>query len=262
MKQLLNDFSQPFDAPWRVTEIGQGKVRREPRGLRLAIPAAADGAYHDAQLTNFDFLRNLTCRPPLRMTVQARVETPSLTTMVGTAGFGLWNHPYLPEKRGYRLPQTAWFFFSAPPSNMQLAQGVPGPGWKAATLDARRWQFLALAPTAPVGFLLMRSPALYRRLWPVGQRAVGVSERLLDTALLAQTHTYTLDWEADHLSFEVDGETVLTTPSAPGGPMGFIAWVDNQYAIVTPQGRLGWGLIDVPQEQALVIEMIEIEDGQ
>jgi hypothetical protein len=32
-----------------------------------------------------------------------------------------------------------------------------------------------------------------------------------------------------------------------------VAWIDNQYLIVTPQGRLGWGLLDAPGEQWLEI---------
>jgi hypothetical protein len=36
--------------------------------------------------------------------------------------------------------------------------------------------------------------------------------------------------------------------------MGFVAWIDNQYAIVTPTGRPGFGLLDVPAPQWLEIK--------
>jgi hypothetical protein len=147
----------------------------------------------------------------------------------------------------------------AQPDSVSGITRLPGPGWKAATLDATRPQFLALAPTAPIGFLLMRIPALYRRLWPLGQRAVGVSEHLLDTALLSERHTYSLEWQGEGITFTVDGQTVHQTPSAPRGALGFIAWIDNQYAVVTPQGHFGWGLLPVEREQALVIHDIHIE---
>jgi hypothetical protein len=281
---LQTDFSQPLVPPWRVTEIGRGQVTQSPGALRLSLPSTPAGQYSDAQITDYAGKPDFRWRPPLRLTITAHFELgvpdmhgripgyaptearevhPELATgngqLVGTAGFGFWNHPFVPGERGFRLPSVAWFFFSAPPSNMALADGVPGPGWKAATLDATRPQFLALAPTAPIGILLTRIPALYRRLWPVGQRALGVSEGLLDTSLLFERHTYTLDWRRDSITFAVDGAQVHRTPSAPRGPMGFIAWIDNQYAVVTPQGRFAWGLVPVAGEQTLVIDSITIE---
>lgn len=251
----LNQFAQP----WRVTEIGQGRVTQTPEFISLVLPPCSASAYSDAQITDYNAQREFHWKPPLRLTVRARAEPGGDNNprdLRGTAGFGFWNHPFVPGERGFRLPQAAWFFFSSPPSNMQLAKGVPGPGWKAATIDASRWSFLALAPTAPLGFLLMRVPALYRRLWPLGQRAIGVSEHLLDTRLLAETHTYILDWQPDGVTFVVDDRLVHHSPHAPGGPLGFVAWIDNQYAVVTPQGHFGFGLLDVPHQQSLILETV------
>jgi hypothetical protein len=255
MQRLEIRLNQPLAPSIRITEMGRGKVTAAPDNLRLALPAVSGDGYHDAQVCDYHTRSEFCWKAPLRMTVRAAGEN----LQAGTAGFGFWNHPFVPGERGFRLPQAAWFFFSAPPNNMALAQGVPGAGWKAATIDARRWAFLALAPKAPIGILLMRIPALYARLWPIGQRALGVSEALLDTALLDTMHSYTLDWRRDGLTFAVDGQTVLAAPHAPGGPLGFIAWVDNQYAVVTPQGQFGFGLSAVEREQALVVESVTIE---
>jgi hypothetical protein len=104
----------------------------------------------------------------------------------------------------------------------------------------------------------MRVPALYRRLWPIGQRAIGVSEALLDPALLSQSHDYRLDWRSDGASFYVDAVLIHESPYAPGGPLGFVAWIDNQYAVVTPQGRFGFGLVPLATEQSLTIEQLSI----
>jgi hypothetical protein len=41
--------------------------------------------------------------------------------------------------------------------------------------------------------------------------------------------------------------------------LGFLAWVDNQYAVVIPQGRFGWGVLPLEREQGMVIEEIHIE---
>jgi hypothetical protein len=239
---------------WRVTEMGQGQVIETPDALLLTTGPTPAGTYSDAQISDYRH-SDFRWRPPLRLTVRASASAD----LWGTAGFGFWNQPFMPGQHRLRLPQAVWFFFSSPPSNMALAQGVPGPGWKAATINARRWPFIALLPVAPAGILLMRIPALYRRLWPIGQRAIGVSEHLLDSALLAETHTYTLDWRRDSAIFAVDGEIVHRTPSAPGGPLGFVAWVDNQYAVVTPQGRFGMGVIPLEHSQTMRLETVQIE---
>lgn len=258
--RIADRFETGLDPYWRVTEIGCASVTAVPGALRLTAGPTPAHVYSDAQISDYG-TSDFRWRPPVRLTVAA-CATPDADQLRGTAGFGFWNQPFMPGQVRLRLPQAVWFFFSAPPSNMQLAQGVPGPGWKAATINANRWQFLALGPAALPGFLLMRVPALYRALWPIGQRAIGVSEKLLDSALLAEPHTYTLDWRADGVTFSVDGQAVHHAPVAPGGPLGFVAWVDNQYAVVTPQGQFGAGIVPLEQSQTLRLDYISIETSE
>src|SRR5258708_26067692 len=150
--------------------------------------------------------------------------------LLGTAGFGFWNQPVMTGEMDVRLPRAVWFFFGSPPSNMAFAQGVPGFGWKAATLDARRPAFLLLAPTAPIGFLLMRVPALYRVLWPIAQRAMGVSEKPI-TANLTEPHTYRLDWLEKSVGLYVEDPLIMETQESPRWPLGVVTWLVNQFAV-------------------------------
>lgn len=269
---FTGDALDPHWIPW---EIGGGALEFRPADqnvLRCRVapdsgePHKTDPArphYSNAQIADYRSRDRASLRwePPLRLTVRAWTSHPA-AELVGTAGFGFWNEPFLPVGAGMvglpRLPRAAWFFFAAPPNNMALARDVPGRGWKAATLDATRLPFLLLAPFAPPGFLLMRVPALYRRLWPVGQWALGVSEATLPVDV-ADPHTYTLTWHRDHLTFAVDSRLVHRANVAPRGPLGFIAWMDNQYAIVTPQGRFGFGLSPVRQTQWLALDRVSIE---
>lgn len=245
---------------FHLTQIGNGRVQQEindnTESWRLSLPSSTGNTpvYHDAQISTYRTRPDFKYQPGLRLQLKAYAEGD----LRGTAGFGFWNHPFVPGERGFRLPKALWFFFSSPPSNMQLAQGVGGAGWKAATFDATRWQFLALLPTAPLGFLLMRIPTLYRRLWPIGQQALGVHEAMLDSALLSSEHIYTLEWTSEGVRFLVDDMLVLDAPVRIKGSLGFIAWVDNQYAVVTPQGHLGLGIVDVPASQALIVSDISI----
>ncbi len=256
---ISDQFEAGLNPYWRVTVVGRGVVRVESGGLNLRTDITPAGVYSDAQISDYQ-TADFRWRPPLRLTVTA-CASPGADQLRGTAGFGFWNQPFMPGQARLRLPQAIWFFFGSPPNNMALARGVPGFGWKAATINARRWQFLALAPAAPVGVLLMRIPALYRRLWPIGQQALGVSEFLLDSALLAETHTYTLDWRKDGATFSVDGQALHEALTAPRGPLGFVAWIDNQYAVVTPQGRLRFGVVPLDAPQRLRLEGVTIETG-
>lgn len=246
-------------AHWNITQLGNGIVQSEDAYLRLTVPSGTSDTYHDAQVSDYQpHIRDFQNRPPLRMTVVAKAEGD----IRGTAGFGFWNHMFVPGERGFRIPQAVWFFFGSPPNNIALAEGVPGHGWKATTFDAQRWKFYGLLPLAPLGFLLMRNKTIYQHLWSIGQDAIGVSEANLDTELLHTFHTYTLEWRLNGATFMVDGDVVLQTDDVPTKPLGFIAWVDNQYAIVTPQGNFGWGLLDVSASQSLIFKQIQIDSIQ
>lgn len=241
--------------PWRLTELGSGLVAHASDEFSLTLPAGSAAAYHDAQISDYGAsARDFANEPPLRLELRARARGE----ISGTAGFGFWNHAFVPGQRGFRLPQALWFFYGGRATDIALAKGVPGNGWKAATFDAKNWRFCSLLPFAPLGFLLMRSGPLYNALWPLGQAAIGVRERALDPSLLKEFHTYSIEWRRDGAVFAVDGATVLRARKVPQSRLGFIAWIDNQYAIVKPQGRFGQGLVDIPREQALDLREISI----
>lgn len=240
-------------------EIGGGVVERRADSVLLRLPPVSAQVYADAQLYDYANLRRAAYpnRPPVRLRVRGRFSGEE-AALRGTAGFGFWNQPFMPEQRLPRLPRYAWFFFGAPPHNMPFALGVRGNGFKAAVGDFSRPAFLALAPFAPLGFMLMRVPALYRRLWLIAQRAIGVAEASIQVALTAW-HDYQLDWLPHSVHFYVDDALVLTTPYAPRPPLGFIAWIDNQYAIITPQGDLRFGIVATQQAQWLEIADLHVE---
>lgn len=258
---VVEEFAAPnLHMRWKPWTVGTGVVQVTDGTLRLTLLPTTDQQYSDSQITDYQGLprHDFPWQPPLRLTVRAWASH-STALLRGTAGFGFWNEPFVPVgQRWPRLPRAVWFFFGSPPNNMALARDVPGSGWKAATLDATRLPFLLLAPLAPLGFLLMRSRVLYRTLWPVGQWALGVAETQLPVDLI-EPHTYTLEWRTDGVTFGVDGADVFHTPYAPRGPLGFITWIDNQYAVVTPQGRFGFGLIATQEPQWLALDQLIIE---
>jgi hypothetical protein len=259
---VYDDFaSGVLQSCWRPWTVGGGTMEIRPGALRLSLEQTSGEVYADAQISDYTGLprHDFPWRPPLRMEVRAHASGDA-RSLAGTAGFGFWNEPFVPGRHEVpRLPRAVWFFFGGRRSNMALALDQPGNGWKAATFDAGNPLFWALVPLALPGLLVMRIPVAYRKLWPLGQRALGVAEAALPAELLAEPHDYQIIWEADRVRFAVDGRTVLTTNRSPHGPLGFVAWIDNQYAVVTPQGQFGWG-VTASKEQWLTLERIRIED--
>jgi hypothetical protein len=81
------------------------------------------------------------------------------------------------------------------------------------------------------------------------------------TCSLTGWHDYRIDWGPEAAVFTVDGAEVLCAPDPPRGPLGFVAWVDNQYAVATPEGRFGFGLVATAEPQWLELESVSITPG-
>jgi hypothetical protein len=258
----LETFTTLPSDPWKPFITGSGALIPTGDTLHLINTDTTTSSYTNAQIDDYQGLlrRQFLWQPPLTLMVRARFSHPS-GVLSGTAGFGFWNDPFMmTDLRRPALPRAIWFFYASPPSNMKLDQHTPGFGWKAATIDALRWPFFALAPFAPLAVPLMNIDSLYRLCWPIGQRAIHVSEQQITTPM-TNWHTYTLQWQRDQATFKVDDRVVLTTSTAPRGPLGFVLWLDNQYMIVTPWGRFGYGLLAAPGEQWLEVSALTIQQG-
>ena len=262
---IADRFRPGPPARWARRLVNGGELIVRNDGLRLVVPHASRNRYSNAQIDDYSGLSHARYpwHPPLRLT--ARVHFGGL--LLGTAGIGFWNHPFVPlpipgvpwAVAGAPIPPRAiWFFHASPPNDMAIAQGVPGRGWKASMLDALHPSALRWAPLAPAVMLLNRWPAMERRIWPRVQRDLRISEALIDTSPL-DWHEYVLEWRRDGACFAIDGQIVHETDRTPDGPLGFVAWIDNQYAIATRWGQLGYGLLDVPRPQWLDLQQVHIE---
>lgn len=275
-ERVYESFSEGLNSRWtRVTPHG-GTIETGPTGLRLVLPEGARaGIYSDAQIDDYGNLplSHFPWRPPLHLQVKARASHPAHPTkslpadtlenqqwLRGTAGFGFWNYPFSLSGAVLRLPEAIWFFAASPPSNMALVPGSPGWGWKAQVVHANRpGALLAALPTAAAvawGRISHREQAAAR--WV--QRLSGTAEAPLD-ADLREWHTYEIDWRFDRARFAVDGVEVLSVVNPPRGPLGFVAWVDNQYAIATPRGQFRFDTLATGPEW-LEVESLQILPGK
>jgi len=266
METVRQTFERELDSHWKRHVFGSGSLEVTGSTLHLVLSGASAKGYSNAQIDDYQGLprRRFLWYPPLKLTVQARFSAPA-HQLQGTAGFGFWNDPFLMTgKRLPAFPRALWFFYASPASNMKLDLQVSGHGWKGATIDSLHPAALAWAPLAPLAIPLMNLRPVYRALWPAIQKSLKVRETALKIDM-THWYTYVLEWDVARARFSIAGRESVPAPSilldapAPKGPLGFVMWMDNQYLVATPSGRLRWGLLDVPGRQSMEIAQIVIE---
>ncbi len=220
--------------------------------------------YADAQLDDTQNLARPRFRwkAPLRFSVRARTSIPDPR---GTFGFGFWNDPFSlslgmggAARKLPAAPQCAWFFYGSPPHDLSLAEGVPGSGWKAQTLSFRRLPPLLLAPVAAGGALLAAIPFTRRWAFRQARRLFRAEERILEIDPSAW-HEYVIEWTASAVRFLVDGKETLRSANPPHPPLGLVLWIDNQFAVASPEKGFGFGVLPLEREQTLELADARIE---
>lgn len=265
---MFDDFIELLDSRWIQTCIGGGNLYHENSVLRMAFESAQQGVYTNSQIDDYGNLprASFPWRPPLRMRIIARASLPAATAsstgestniLRGTAGFGFWNYPFSIRGDILMLPEAIWFFYASPPSNMALVPDIPGWGWKAQVVHSMRPNALAaIVPMAvSTAFGLLIGETHHAARWM--QKLTGASEAIIPV-VINDWHTYTLEWRNNEAIFWVDEKMILRTIYPPTRPLGFVAWLDNQYAVATPRGQFRFGTVSTgPQWLDLDSIMIE-----
>jgi hypothetical protein len=236
--------------------VNGGRVERDGEVIRLVIPPTTSAGYTDAQLDDYEheLPRTFVNMPPRQLRIRARFSHPA-GAMKGTAGFGFWNHPFTREGGVLEAPQNVWFFYGSPESNMQLAKGIPGHGFKAASLSSPLPGRNASGLSAGVSKIIMAAGNLALRIPVVSSLAMNAARSLItphETLLdldMTQWHDYALDWLTNESVFSVDGKEVMRAAKPPQVALGFAAWVDNYRATATPDGQYEFAYVDVPEPQ-------------
>jgi hypothetical protein len=87
------------------------------------------------------------------------------------------------------------------------------------------------------------------------QQAVGVQSQGMNPT---QWHGYRLEWRENRVRFEVDEALVFESSVSPRPPLGLVIWLDNQYAAFTPEGKIGFGVLENTEPAWLEIKELEI----
>lgn len=170
------------------------------------------------------------------------------------------------------LPNAVWFFGASEESYLsfraersdegnsknivEAQRGIVGNGFLAQSFRSPRFHpWLIMA-----GLVLPFSRRVARRF--MGKVIVDDGVRLSVDA--SQWHRYRLDWRETRVSFEVDDTLVFESQVSPRPPLGLVIWIDNQFAAFTPEGRIGFGVLENPEPAWLELKDIVIneEDSQ
>lgn len=239
-----------------------GKVTQSgPNSWHMEIPAGSARDYRLAQLDDYTGLsrRAFPWSPPVKMRLRARASAPAIP---GTWGFGLWNDPFGmtlvrgAEVRLPTLPNSAWYFFASQPNYLSFQDDLPGWGQLAAVFqspDRLPPSLLASLPLLPLIFLRPMSRWLRSQVRRCVQQ--GTFGMDLDPT---EWHSYEIDWRQEEVAFHLDGQVLKEMRVLPNGPLGLVAWIDNQFARWSPDGRLGYGTLENKGVSWIEVEGLEM----
>lgn len=243
--------------------IGEGKLERlRTGGLRLALPSNRE-TYCDAQVDDYHRLprKRFLWRPPVHLQIRARA---SHLQPPGTLGFGFWNDPFTfslgqggAARRLPAAPKAIWFFYASPHSDICLCPNLPGHGWKAVSLRSATIPPALLALPAAIALALSQTPFLRGPILRSAAYFVRSEENLINLAI-SEWHEYTIDWDSQRAIFRVDDHLLFEAKDPPQGPLGFVAWIDNQYAVASPDRGFRFGVLPTDEEQWLELDSLKI----
>ena len=253
---IQDDFERGASPYWVRFAIGHADIEHERGLVRFSVEGAEEGQLSDAEIDDHRTVprARLPWQPPLRMTVRARMSHPS-GLMLGTAGFGFWNDPFDWVGNVQTPPNALWFFYASPESDMAFVPGVPGSGWKAATLNGGSAGGLVMT----VANFVFGLPGMSKLIFRLAQTRIAAHEKVLDSVALTDWHTYRIDWLAHEAIFLVDDVPVFRALNPPTVPMGFVAWVDNNCTTMGPGRDFSFMRMRIDQRQWLELSRVVIE---
>lgn len=230
------------------------EISKDSSHYLLSIPSGKANAYRLAQLSDYARIsRRKFPHYSLTLSLSARVSSNNIP---GTWGFGLWNDPFGMSLgfggRPFRvpaLPNAVWFF-GASEENYLSFSDKPGNGFLAQSFRSPRFHPLL----ASAGLALPFSRKLTRRLMSQVIAEDGVR---LDVDP-CQWHRYKFEWGPKRVLFEVDDTPVFESAVSPNPPLGLVIWIDNQYAAFTPEGKIGFGVLENPEPAWLEVKDLEV----
>ncbi len=219
-------------------------IDKTKNGYLLKIPEGDSSSYRFAQIDDYFGLsrRNF---PHHSLTLSLRAKTSSIS-LPGTWGFGLWNDPFGMSLgfggRKWRLPtlpNAAWFFGASRQNHLSFTD-KPAQGFLAQSFRSPKFHPLLIPAGVSLPFSRKGTRKLLSKVIAEDSSALSVD--------VTQWHGYRLEWSEKRVAWYVDDALVFESPVSPNPPLGLVIWIDNQFAAFTPDGKIGFGVLEGKEE--------------
>ena len=225
----------------KVSTTQDAAVETVTNGWRLGLQKGDALHYRDAQLDDYFRLpRRKFPHQDLTLRLRARASSRSIP---GTWGFGLWNDPF-GMSLGFggnpfhlpMLPNAVWFFSASAHNYLSFTDDKPAQGFLAQTFRAPRFHPLLIPAGLNLPFRRRAARKLLGRVIEEDSKALRLD--------VTQWHAYRFEWGPKRVRFYVDDLQAFESTVRPNPPLGLIIWIDNQYAAFTPEGKIGFGVLE------------------
>ena len=157
------------------------------------------------------------------------------------------------------LPNAAWFFHACELNYLSFNDQAPGNGFLTAVYNSPCLPPLLILPAA-LGLPLLS-------LRPISRMVRRIASRLIAYCAACsglnptRWRRYEIMIDVDGTRFNIDRRIVFQTTLAPNGALGFVLWIDNQFAAYHPNGSIKAGRRAHHQPAWLDIRELSIEMG-
>jgi hypothetical protein len=232
-------------------------IDKTENGYLLKIPEGDSSSYRFAQIDDYFGLSRRKF-PHHSLTLSLRAKTSS-NSLPGTWGFGLWNDPFgMSLGFGGRrwqlptLPNAAWFFGASQQNYLSFTDDKPAQGFLAQSFRSPKFHPLLIPAGASLLFSRKGTRKLLSKVIAEDSSALSVD--------VTQWHAYKLEWREKRVVWYVDDSLVFESPISPNPPLGLVVWIDNQFASFTPEGKIGFGVLE-GNEEWLELEDLIVKSG-
>ena len=231
-------------------------VNKIKNGWRLEIPAGDSSSYRLAQIDDyFGLSRKSFPHQSLTLSLRAKASNSSIP---GTWGFGLWNDPF-GMSLGFggnrfrlpMLPNAVWYFSASAQNYLSFRNDKPARGFLAQSFRSPKFHPLLIAAGLVLPFSRKAARKILSRVIDEESSAPSVD--------VTQWHSYRFEWSAKRVVFYADDVRVSETLVSPNAPLGLVIWIDNQYAAFTPEGKIGFGVLENPEPAWIEIADLTLE---
>lgn len=229
-------------------------VDKTESGYLLKIPAGDASAYRFSQIDDYFGLPRRKF-PHHSLTLSLRART-SAFPLPGTWGFGLWNDPFgMSLGFGGRrwqlpaLPNAAWFFGASQENHLSFSD-KPANGVLAQRFRSPKFHPLLILTGLVFPFSRKATRKLLGRIIDEDSSTLSMD--------VTQWHSYRLEWSQRGVVWYVDDVLAFESSVSPNPPLGLVIWIDNQFASFTPDGKIGFGVLENPEPAWLEISDLNL----